>query len=157
MRRNNWMAMAAVVAATSLVACAGDAGDTEGEDVLEDTVATTPAPGPEATPQPTGAAPEGATPEMVAQGSQIFNGKGNCMTCHGPAAQGTPLAPNLTDDEWINIDDGSWQNIQQVVRNGVPTPQEHPSPMPPMGGAQLSDAEIQAVSAYVYSVSHQGG
>jgi mono/diheme cytochrome c family protein len=93
---------------------------------------------------------------MVSQGQQIFTGKGNCFTCHGPQATGTPLAPNLTDDEWLNIDDGSWQNIQTIVRNGVPTPEQHPSPMPPMGGAQLSDQEVQSVAAYVYSLSNQG-
>lgn len=151
------MAMAAVVAATSLVACAGDAENAEDGAGDEPPAATTPAPAPEAVPQATGAAPEGATPEMVAQGREIFNGKGNCMTCHGPEAQGTALAPNLTDDEWLNIDDSSWESIQQIVRNGVPTPEQHPSPMPPMGGAQLSDEEIRSVAAYVYSVSHQGG
>jgi mono/diheme cytochrome c family protein len=99
--------------------------------------------------------PDGATPEMVAQGQQIFTGKGMCLTCHGPTATGTPLAPNLTDQEWLNIT-GEWSEIQGIVRNGVPTPKQHPSPMPPMGGAQLSDQEIQAVASYVYSVSHQG-
>lgn len=154
MRRNNWMAIVAVVSATSLVACAGDAGDTEAEDAgLQDTTAAeAPTAGP---PQASGPAPEGATPAMVTQGAQIFTGNGNCFTCHGPDATGTPLAPNLTDSEWINIADGSWSNIQQVVRNGVPTPKEHPSPMPPMGGAQLNDQEIQAVSAYVYSISQE--
>lgn len=156
MRRNTWMAMAAVVAATSLVACAGDAGETD--ETPEDTGAVTtpgptPAPGPQ---QPAGPAPQGATPEMVAQGQQIFTGKGNCFTCHLAQATGTPLAPNLTDATWINITEPSWTNLQQVVRNGVPTPKEHPSPMPPLGGAQLSDQEVQAVAAYVYSISHPG-
>ena len=155
MRRNNWMAIVAVLATTSVAACAGDAGDTEAEDT--GTEQTTPAQTPQATPQqPAGPAPEGATPEMVAQGQQVFGGKGLCFSCHGQDATGTGLAPNLTDSEWLNIPDGSWSNIQQVVRNGVPTPKEHPSPMPPMGGAQLSDQEIQSVAAYVYSVS-QGG
>ena len=156
MKRNNWMALMAVVTATSLAACAGDAGDTEDGMADDTTSAMAPADAPAATPQATGPAPEGATPEMVAQGREIFNGKGNCMTCHGPEAQGTPLAPNLTDAEWINVADGSWSELQQVVRNGVPTPQQFPSPMPPMGGGQLSDQEIQSVAAYVYSVSHQG-
>lgn len=150
------MAMVAMVAVTSLVACAGDADDTDAEDTTT-TGQQPPATTPQATtPQASGPAPAGATPEMVAQGQQVFNGKGNCFTCHGPQAAGTPLAPNLTDSEWINIPDGSWNSIQQVVRNGVPTPKQHPSPMPPMGGAQLNDQEIQSVSAYVYSIS-QGG
>ena len=153
MRRNNWMGIAAMVAAVSMVACAGDAGDDTGDTEVNDTAGQTTG-APQATPpQASGPAPQGATPEMVAQGQQIFGGKGMCFSCHGPQATGTPLAPNLTDATWINIPDGSWTNIQQIVRNGVPTPKEHPSPMPPMGGAQLNDQEIQSVAAYVYSVS----
>lgn len=155
MRRKNWIAIVALLTAGSVAACGGDAGETG--DTTEETTqtpATTTEQQPTGGQQAGGTPPEGATDEMVAQGAQVFAGKGLCMTCHGPQAQGTPLAPNLTDDEWINIPDPSWDNIQQVVRNGVPTPQQHPSPMPPMGGAQLSDEEIQAVSAYVYSLSH---
>jgi mono/diheme cytochrome c family protein len=147
------MAMVAVVATTALVACGGDAGETD--DMTDDTTMT-PAPAPAPVPTASGTPPEGATPEMVTQGQQIFAGKGNCFTCHGPEAQGTPLAPNLTDATWLNLTDPAWQNLQQAIRNGVPTPVEHPSPMPPMGGAQLSDQEIQAVAAYVYSISHGG-
>jgi mono/diheme cytochrome c family protein len=153
MMRNKWIGV--VTLATALAACGGDAGETDTG--AEDTAAaTTPAPAPAPAPaQTTGAVPEGATAEMVAAGQQIFGGKGMCLTCHGPTATGTPLAPNLTDAEWLNIS-GNYDEIQTVVRNGVPTPKQHPSPMPPMGGAQLSDQEIQQVAAYVYSVSHQG-
>lgn len=155
MRRNKWVAVMTLATAGWLSACAGDAGDTT-DDTAADTTAQTPTPAPAGTTGATGTPPEGATAEMVAQGQQIFTGKGICYSCHGQDATGTPLAPNLTDSEWLNITDPSWQNIQQVVRNGVPTPKEHPSPMPPMGGAQLSDQEIQQVASYVYSLSHQG-
>jgi len=156
MRRNKWIAVVTLATAGWLTACGGDAGETD--EMAEDTTPEQPSPAPAPAPGNTGGgqAPEGATPEMVAQGQQIFAGKGNCFTCHGPQATGTPLAPNLTDSEWINITNGEWAEIQTVVRNGVPTPKQHPSPMPPMGGAQLSDQEVQAVAAYVYSVSHQG-
>ena len=153
--RNKWIGV--VTLSMALTACGGDAGETE-DTGAQDTAAhtTTPAQEPAAQTQPGGQAPEGATPEMVTAGQQIFAGKGMCLTCHGPTAQGTPLAPNLTDAEWLNISSGTWDEIQTIVRNGVPTPKQHPSPMPPMGGAQLSDQEIQQVAAYVYSVSHQG-
>ena len=153
--RNKWMA----VLALAVTACGGggDAGEGEDTGATENPApAETPAQQPAQT-TASGPAPEGATPEMVAQGQQIFTGKGMCQTCHGPTATGTPLAPNLTDQEWLNIASGEWNEIQTIVRNGVPTPKQHPSPMPPMGGAQLSDQEIQSVAAYVYSVSHQGG
>ena len=96
------------------------------------------------------------TPQLVALGDSIFEGQaagGTCMTCHGPDAKGTQLAPDLTDDQWLNVD-GSYQAIVNVVQNGVPTPKKHPAPMPPMGGSSLTPDQVRAVAAYVYSLSH---
>ncbi|HEY9514492.1 MAG TPA: c-type cytochrome, partial [Gemmatimonadaceae bacterium] len=78
---------------------------------------------------------------------------GTCFTCHGPDQKGTPLAPDLTDKQWLD-GDGSYQYIVQTVTAGVPKPKQHPAPMPPMGGSSLSQQQIQAVAAYVYSLSH---
>lgn len=100
--------------------------------------------------------PAGVTPQMVTEGQAIFTGQGICQTCHGPDAKGTPLAPNLTDGEWINTD-GSYEGIVGVVTNGVPQPKEHPAPMPPKGGSAITDDQVRAVAAYVYSISHSGG
>jgi mono/diheme cytochrome c family protein len=33
---------------------------------------------------------------------------------------------------------------------------QHPSPMPPMGGAQLTEEQVRALAAYIYSISHGG-
>lgn len=85
-------------------------------------------------------------------GKAIFTGKGLCTACHGPDAKGTVLAPDLTDTKWLHAD-GTVESIEKVVKAGVPTPKEHPAPMPPMGGAQLTDAEIRAVATYVASLS----
>lgn len=86
------------------------------------------------------------------QGEKIFTGKGNCYTCHGPAAKGTPLAPDLTDGEWLNTEP-TMAGITAIVKAGVAQPKKHPAPMPPMGGAKLSASEIAAVAAYVYSLT----
>ncbi len=86
-------------------------------------------------------------------GEKVFTGQGNCYTCHGVDAKGTPLAPDLTDTAWLQID-GSYGAIVGIIDKGVAQPKEHPAPMPPMGGAQLSQAQICAVGAYVYSLSH---
>lgn len=91
--------------------------------------------------------------KLVADGKKIFTGKGNCYACHGADAKGTPLAPNLTDTTWINID-GTLASIEGLIKTGVPKPKEHPAPMPPMGGASLKPEELQAVAAYVWSLSH---
>lgn len=100
--------------------------------------------------------PSAITPQMIALGDSIFHGQaagGLCYTCHGPNAKGTQLAPDLTDSQWLN-GDGSYQFIENTVTHGVPNPKQHAAPMPPMGGASLSQEQVQAVSAYVYSLTH---
>jgi len=87
-------------------------------------------------------------------GKAIFTGKGNCFACHGADAKGTPLAPDLTDAKWLNID-GSLAAITKLVKEGVAAPKEHPTPMPAMGGATLTDKELQAVASYVFSLSQK--
>lgn len=99
--------------------------------------------------------PPGVTQQMVDEGRQIFTGAGICQTCHGPNAQGTALAPSLTDDEWINTD-GTYEGIVQVVTNGVQQPKQHPAPMPARGGTNITDEQVRAVAAYVYAISHGG-
>lgn len=96
------------------------------------------------------------TPAMIALGDSIFHGQaagGTCFTCHGQNAKGTTLAPDLTDKTWID-GDGTYNYIVQRVTTGVPQPKQHPAPMPPMGGASLSQSQIRSVASYVYSLSH---
>lgn len=92
------------------------------------------------------------TAAQVQQGRAVFEAKGNCWTCHGKEGRGTPLGPNLTDGEWLNID-GSLDSIRVVIRGGIAKPKKHPAPMPALGGAKLSAAEIEAVAAYVLTLS----
>jgi mono/diheme cytochrome c family protein len=99
--------------------------------------------------------PAGVTAQMVAQGGAIFSGAGLCFTCHMQGGVGGPLAPNLTDEVWINID-GSFESISQNVMTGVPEPKEHEGMMLPKGGSMITDEEVRAVSAYVWTLSHGG-
>jgi mono/diheme cytochrome c family protein len=89
---------------------------------------------------------------MGAAGRAVFEGKGNCWTCHGRDGKGSPLGPNLTDGEWLNID-GSLDSIRIVIQTGVAKPKKYPVPMPALGGVRLSRAEVDAVAAYVFSLS----
>jgi len=91
---------------------------------------------------------------LISRGRTVFTGAGNCFACHGTNAKGTPLAPDLTDAHWLNID-GSYAAIAGLVRTGVPKPKQHAAPMPPMGGGTLSAAQVCAVAAYVYSLTHR--
>jgi cbb3-type cytochrome c oxidase subunit III len=99
-------------------------------------------------------APAAVTPVAIAQGDSIFHSKGNCYACHGANAQGA-VGPNLTDAEWIHSD-GSYDAIVKQVTTGVAQAESKSGiPMPPKGGSTISDDEVKAVAAYVYSLSHK--
>lgn len=101
--------------------------------------------------------PVGATREMVALGERIYHGQvggATCTGCHGADAKGTPLAPNLTDTHWL-WSDGSYPAIVKTITAGVPQPKQYRSPMPPLGGAQLTPDQVSAVAAYIWALSHR--
>jgi mono/diheme cytochrome c family protein len=105
-----------------------------------------------------GLAGAGPAPDYPASqespGQAIFRGKGNCFSCHGPDAKGTVLAPDLTDGDWLNFPDRPTpEQVKGLVTSGVPKPKKHPAPMLPMGGARLSDAELDQVVAFVLGLS----
>ncbi len=101
--------------------------------------------------------PEGATREMVLLGGRIYSGQvggAPCTGCHGANGEGTPLGPSLRGrKEWL-WSDGSYAGIMKTITDGVPQPKQYRSPMPPMGGAQLTPDQVSALAAYVWSMSH---
>lgn len=100
--------------------------------------------------------PEGATAEMVALGDRIYHGQvggAACAGCHGEHATGSPMGPDLTAKKWL-WSDGSYAGIMKTIREGVPQPKNYRSPMPPMGGAQLTPEQLRALAAYVWTLSH---
>jgi len=101
--------------------------------------------------------PEGATREMVALGDRIYHGQvggAACVGCHGASGTGSPLGPDLTGKKWL-WSDGSYAGIAKTITDGVMQPKQYRSPMPPMGGAQLTADQVSALAAYVWSLSHQ--
>jgi glucose/arabinose dehydrogenase/mono/diheme cytochrome c family protein len=100
--------------------------------------------------------PPGATPEMVGLGDRVYHGQvggAGCTGCHGANGTGSPLGPDLTGKNWL-WSDGSYAGILKTIREGVPQPKKYRSPMPPMGGAQLTEEQLKAVAAYVWALSH---
>lgn len=93
------------------------------------------------------------TTVLVSQGYRIFHSAGNCFACHGKNAKGSPLAPDLTDQTWLNTD-GSYAGIATLVNTGVAQPKNFPNPMPAGGGVHLERDQVCALAAYVYSLSH---
>ena len=156
MRERKWQAMAVAGLTAFTLACGGDQ---PAQDTSESMAEEAPAQqmGAEEMPEEMGGGmaedmPEGVTAEMVAQGGQLFTGAGGCQACHNPQATGTQLAPDLTDDTWINVSGRDYDEIVSLIKTGVLQPQQHPGPMPPMGGANLTDAQVNALAAYIVSL-----
>ncbi|HUF28308.1 MAG TPA: c-type cytochrome [Gemmatimonadaceae bacterium] len=141
-------ATVAVAVVAAIVACPGAPERAEPTDTAA------------ATPPPTGALPPGVTPQMVALGDSIFHGRvanGICFTCHGQNGEGNPaLGPNLRDGQWLH-GDGSLEFIRNNIRTGVATPIQFPTVMLPMGGTSLTEEQLGAVAAYVYSLNPRPG
>ena len=157
-KRSGAASVASALFAALLAACGG------GEPARTEDTSTAAAGAPAATAPAAGVAVGGASatgaansPQAIALGDSIFHGLaagGICMTCHGPGAKGGQLAPDLTDQQWLN-GDGSYDFIVQVISNGVPEPKQHPAPMPGFGQTFTPD-QVRAVAAYVYSLSRRG-
>jgi len=145
--------IAGVVVTLSLVgALAGCGAGDDAPPQMQDTPMTQPDAGAPPAMDPTGpgALPGGVTQAMVQEGEQLYGR--SCAVCHGPAGAGTPIAPALNDGQWIR-GTGEMEELVTVIRNGVPQPQEYATPMPPMGGASFTDAQVSSIAAYVYSIS----
>jgi len=150
--------------AGGLAACVGgEEAQEEQAPAAEAPAASTPAPAPAAGggSVPTlNNPPPGVTQEMAVAGQAIFNGQGICYTCHGQNGTGTALAPNQNDDQWLHITAtdpaGKYEQIVQIINQGVSQPKQFPAPMPAKGGAQLSDEQVRQAAAYVYAISQRG-
>ena len=160
MEKKIWGLTLVALVAIGLSACGGDAsanGDTADAAPAQAQVTaadadTDVAEATDAMPQEL---PEGVTPAMVEEGKGIYDGAGICFTCHGATGEGVPsLGANLTDDEWLHVD-GSYESIVQNILEGV-TAQESSSgvPMPAKGGTAITDDQVAAVAAYVWTLSN---
>ena len=103
------------------------------------------------------ALPEGVSTAMVSKGESVFKTT-SCYRCHGSDARGTNRAPDLTDQEWIHID-GSLSAIARLVTTGFTKAEmrstRYQFAMNPRGGMNLTDEDIAAVSAYVWTLSRK--
>ena len=100
--------------------------------------------------------PPGVTPQMVRNGQLLFEGPGLCTSCHGTDGKGvTGNTIDLTDAAWIDSD-GSFEGILAQIKSGVP--KEHSSGgtgMPERGASRLTENQLRAVAAYVWSLSRR--
>ncbi len=93
--------------------------------------------------------PPGATEEQVLLGDRIFHGEaahGKCSECHGVDAKGTANGNDLTLGMWI-WGDGSLRMIKGTIT--------HNMAMAPGMDGNLSPADVDAVTAYIWALGHQ--
>jgi mono/diheme cytochrome c family protein len=99
--------------------------------------------------------PPGVTEARVLEGEELFKGSATCWACHGEDAAGARgVGANLTDDEWWHSD-GSYEAIVRTILSGVPGDKARNAfgaAMPPKGGTDLTDEQVRAVAAYVWSL-----
>lgn len=98
--------------------------------------------------------PPGVTAKMVADGATFFKGAGLCSACHGPDAKGVPgLGPDLNDTKWLHSK-GTYDELVKGIMAGVTAEKSTTGMiMPPKGGSALTDEQVKAVAAYVWSLS----
>jgi quinoprotein glucose dehydrogenase len=94
------------------------------------------------------AAVSNVDPAVMELGKQAFM---TCMACHGPAAEGTVLAPPLAKSNWVN---GPVENLIRIQLRGLQGPitvsgKKYTPPVPMMALPQQSDEQIAAVLTYV--------
>jgi mono/diheme cytochrome c family protein len=100
------------------------------------------------------ALPAGVTQAMITKGKEVYSKSGLCYACHGPEAKGL-VGPNLTDDVWLHSKGGFEEIVQSVILGVTKEQSKSGVPMPAKGGASISDEDVRAVSAYVWSLSHK--
>lgn len=98
--------------------------------------------------------PEGVTAEKIATGEELFASQG-CAVCHGAEGAGKPgMTGSLTDTEWKFAEGGTFAALVQVTKDGLTPAQTGGMPMPNAGSKKLTDAQVEALAAYVWRISH---
>jgi len=95
------------------------------------------------------------TSEILERGAALY-ADGSCVFCHHRQGQGTSRGPALDDRVWLH-GDGSLAAIRRVIWTGVPRREQRgrssPYDMRPQGGLSLDAADLDALAAYVWSLS----
>ncbi|MEQ1691325.1 MAG: cytochrome c [Gemmatimonas sp.] len=104
------------------------------------------------------AKPAAVTPANIAMGDSLFN-NGSCQRCHGKGGIGGTNGPVLDGKKWVQLTTGSFDEIVGIITTGVPAEKiKDPARRNPMrargGPMNLTDPQIQALAAYIYTLTH---
>ncbi len=93
--------------------------------------------------------PAGFSREHILHGDRVFHGEaanGQCSVCHGIDGKGTPNGNDLTAGMFV-WSDGSVKELKRTILHNMAV-------APGMDG-DLKPADVDAVAAYVWAISHQ--
>jgi hypothetical protein len=93
--------------------------------------------------------PTGFSREQILHGDRVFHGEaanGQCSVCHGMDGRGTPNGNDLTAGMFV-WSDGSVKELKRTIL--------HNMAVAPGRDGDLEPADVDAVSAYVWAISHQ--
>ena len=93
--------------------------------------------------------PTGSSREQIIHGDRVFHGEaanGQCSVCHGKDGKGTANGNDLTAGMFV-WSDGSVRELKRTILHNMAV-------APGMDG-DLTPADVDAVSAYVWAISHQ--
>ena len=96
--------------------------------------------------------PQGVTPDRVREGLQLYHGKGACAPCHGELGTGSADGPELIVGRW-KLGPGTYQWLRHITRHAGWGARPGDDPQPMRGPTVLDTAEVDAVAAYVWSIS----
>ena len=106
--------------------------------------------------------PAGVTTQLIAQGDSIYNSPTpqgqpmSCARCHGAKGDGGQNGPSLTTGPWLHGGRDP-ANLARIITNGLPRDSIAATrrfAMNARGGpANLGDAQIRALAAYIWSIS----
>ena len=98
--------------------------------------------------------PESVTDSTIAWGRQLFHGSANCAACHGVEARGTDEGPALSGALWLH-GPGTYEWLVEQIKRGIPAHRTWTGkPMPMRGWSNMPDADVRAVAAYVWAITH---
>jgi mono/diheme cytochrome c family protein len=98
-------------------------------------------------------APPGVSLEQVETGLRLYHTKGACATCHGDLGVGTVDGPGLLTGVW-KLGPGTLEWLQHITRHaGWGARARAGDPQPMRGPTVLDSAEVNAVAAYLWSIS----
>jgi len=92
--------------------------------------------------------PSGFSREQIVHGDRVFHGEaadGQCSVCHGIDGKGTPNGNDLTAGMFV-WSDGSVREIKRTIL--------HNMEVAPGRDGDLTPDDVDAVSAYVWAISH---